>query len=131
MTLSSPLLITSRLMPGFQVGGATVSLDCDRVDASGRMVYQVFIDLPDGTEHEITDLRSGVGGGSVRDGLSALCSFLSAAAESRAYSRHTGRKGDNEDLFPAAVVDWADQNSDEITDIGLQVEENPACCIED
>lgn len=125
MRISSPFEITSRLMAGFRVGGGVVSIEYDTRESSGRTRYRVFIDLPDGTEHEINDLRSGCGGGSIAEGLSSLCSFLSAAAESYSYRMRTGRPGENEDLFPAAIVEWAYQHADEISLFGIELDENP------
>lgn len=43
--------------------------------------------------------------------MSALLSFLEACAESRTYGDGTG---ENSDLFPAHVGEWAEQYSDEI-----------------
>jgi hypothetical protein len=125
MTLRAPFKISSRLMPAFELGGATVSLAVGRTDREGRTVYQVYIDLPDGSEHAVTDLRSGCQGGSVREGFSALLSFLGAAAESRQYRERTGRAGENEELFAPAVVEWAAANSDELSMIACELEEQP------
>lgn len=86
MILHPPFEISARLMPAVQIGGATLSLTVSgRRTADGRDIYEAWIDLPDGTEHEITDLRSGCQGGKVQEGMSALLGFLSAAAESRLY----------------------------------------------
>lgn len=110
-------------MPGLQIGGAWLSLGQGPRNNEGRTVYGCFIDLPDGSEHEITDLRSGCQGGGVQEGFASLLSFLGAAAESYAYRMRTGRSGENEDLFPAPVVEWAYQNSDEIAMLQLEIEE--------
>src|SRR3990167_5816571 len=123
MILHPPLIITARLMPGLLIAGAFISLDCGRVSRDGRTIYQVWIDLPDGSEHEITDLRSGCGCGSVQDGLENLLGFLGAAAESRQYWERTGMQGENEELFPPAVVDWAVENADEISLLQCDLEE--------
>ncbi len=126
MKLHAPFEISARLMPAVRIAGATLSLNLSgRQTSDGRDVYVCWIDLPDGSEHEITDLRSGCQGGSVQEGMGALLSFLSAAAESRQYRERTGRKGENEDLFPAPVVDWAADNSDEISLIASEIEETP------
>jgi hypothetical protein len=47
------------------------------------------------------------------------------AAESRQYRERSGRAGENEDLFPAAVVDWAAAESDEISSLAMEIEETP------
>lgn len=110
-------------MPAIKIGSAWISLDCGKTTSEGRTRYNVWIDLPDGTEHHITDLKSGCGGGDVQSGFVALLSFLGAAAESYSYRQRTGRKGENEDLFPANVVEWAYQNSDEITMLECELDE--------
>jgi hypothetical protein len=121
MILHSPLIITARLMPGVQVGDGFISLECTGAN-DGFVVYSCFIDAP-GFEHEVTDLRSGYGRGSVAKGLASLLSFLEAAIESRQYRERTGRGGENEDLFPAHVLDWACGHADEITMLQYELEE--------
>lgn len=126
MILHAPLIITARLMPGLQIENGTISLALPRSRAaSGRDHYVVWIDLPDGSEHEIADLRSGCQGGSIQEGLASLLSFLGAAAESRRYRESTGQQGENKDLFPAAVVDWTCENLDEIDPLSYDLEEEP------
>ena len=126
MILHSPLIITSRLMPGLKIGDGFISLGYSARSRDNRMVYQVWIDLPD-SEHEVTDLRSGCGGGGIQDGLANLLGFLGAAAESRQYrERNGGTEIDpngNEGIFSPAVVDWASENSDDISDIAYELEE--------
>lgn len=127
MKLHTPFLITPRLMAGVNINGTFLSIGNGPRNADGRTRYGVFIDLPDGTEHEVTDLQSGCGGGGVRDGMENLLGFLGAAAESYSYRQRTGRQGENEDLFPAKIVEWAAQNDDEISMTRLEIEENPGC----
>ncbi len=132
MKLSTPFEIGSRLMPAVRVGTCTISCDLSgRQTRDGRDIYTAWIDLPDGTEHEITDLRSGCQGGSIRDGMACLLSFLSAAGESHNYARRSGRSGDNADLFEPAIVEWAAMNTDELSMLEPEIEENPACVEED
>ena len=113
-------------MAGLKIGGAFISLGYGPRSSDNRMVYQVWIDLPDG-EHEITDLQSGCGGGGIQDGLASLLSFLGAAAESRqhrAWQCYSEIDPDsNETLFSPAVVDWASENSDEISMLACELEE--------
>lgn len=125
MQLKPPFAISSRLMPAVRVGNAWISLDLGSITRDGRTRYKVWIDLPDGSEYEIDDLRSGVGRGSVQDGMASLLGFLSAAAESYDYRQRTGRAGENEDLFALAIVEWASANSDEISLLQLEIEETP------
>lgn len=122
MKLSAPFLISARLAPALHIGSAFISYDAG----------QFVIDLPDGSEHTVTDLhtpRCTVRG--VNDApcsmlqcqFAALLSFLSACAESRAYAAHTGREGENADLFPDNVGQWAEENSDEISCLACEIEE--------
>jgi hypothetical protein len=124
MQLKKPFIITPRLLPGLQIGGAFISIEYDGA-ASGRALYRYHIDLPDGTEHSAADLRSGVGGGSLQSGVESLLSFLGAAAESYDYRLRTNRKGENEDLFPPAITEWAALYSDEISMVQTEIEETP------
>lgn len=123
MKLQSPIIITPRLMPGLQIGKAFISLGDGPRNAEGRTQYGCFIDLPDGSEYLIDDLRSGCQGGTIQEGLASLLAFLGAAAESYGYRMRTGRMGDNEDLFAAPVVEWAYQNSDEIGMLEIELSE--------
>src|SRR5262249_32120754 len=105
MILHPPFIITSRLMAGITVGGGYLSIGYSHVNSQGRIVYDVWIDLPDGQEFHVTDPKSGCGGGDLQGGMESLLSFLSAAAESYAFRLRTGREGENEDLFEPAVVE--------------------------
>lgn len=110
-------------MEKIEIGNATILLDAVDTDRDGRTVYGYSIRIG-GVEptYQARDLKSGCQGGTEREGLASLLSFLSAAAESRQYRERTGRGGDNEDLFPAEVVDWACQFSDEIAVASLELE---------
>lgn len=123
MTLHPPLAISPRLLPGVQVGDGWVSWD------HGRTVG--YVDAP-GIDHVITDMRPGLSGRTgepeeqVRDCLGGLLAFLGACGESRWLSeRRTGdpMAGENSDLFPEDVGAWAQQNSDEIGMLRLELEE--------
>ncbi len=133
MVLHPPIEITSRLMVGVRVAGASLSIDYGDTDRDGRTVYDIWIDLPDGSEHHIEDLRSGCQSGNLQAGLCSLFTFLGAAAEARQYRERTDRSIDdtNEKLFDQAIVDWAAANSDEITGLGLELEEATEALIEE
>lgn len=87
------------------------------------MRYRWFIDIG-AQEFTGGDLQSGCQGGDLRDGLGSLLSFLGAAVESY---RYAGADGENADSFPLPVVEWAAQNSDEISMSQLEIEENENC----
>jgi hypothetical protein len=117
MKLSEPFLISSRLLASVRVGGAEIGIEVDGVDRDNRDVYHYVIDLPDGSTHEGRDLKSGVGGGTVRDGMRSLLSFLSC--------------GDQvSELFPPEVAEWADAHEDEIAMVAVWIDEKPECCDE-
>lgn len=123
MKLHPPFQISSRLMPALRIGDAWLSLNIGPRNNEGRIQYVIWIDLPNGSEHEVNDMRSGCGGGSVQDGFANLLGFLSAAAESRRYREGGHGDGENEDLFVPAVVDWATENDDEISMLRCEIEE--------
>lgn len=131
MIVKAPFFITSRLEPGIKVGDAVLSIDFaseSRVD--GRAVYRVSIDFADGTEFVDESLKSGVGGGSLREGMASYLAFLGAAVESSRYGRNwlDGPKGDGAaDLFPKHVVEWADQHDSEIAAVQWEIEETKDC----
>lgn len=128
MKLNSPFVITSRLLPGlhFRDGEklSEISITFDGTTGDGRARYRYYIDAP-GLEHTANDLKSGCGGGSLQEGMESLLSFLSACVESRNYSRRTGRDGENSDLFPDHVAQWAANHSSEIEMAHFEISEAP------
>lgn len=118
MKLSSPLLITPRLLPGVQISDSWISIShYSRRD--GRSMYQYFIDTPE-FEHEGHDITVRIG--HEQRALSTLISFLSVAAESY-HSVLVGRQSENADLFPKNVMEWAYQHSDEISLLDCELNE--------
>lgn len=121
MLLKDPVVITGRLMPGVKVGDAFVSIEySDRAGRDGRVRYRWYADLADGREFTGDDLQSGCGGDGLQGGLESLLSFLGAFAESWRYG---GADGENADLFPEGLAEWAMQNSDEISMLQIELEE--------
>lgn len=128
MKLHQPFIITGRLMAGLEINKAFISMSAGPRDAEGRTQYQCYIDLPDGSEHVVADLRSGCQGGTLQEGFVSLLSFLGAAAES--YRQHgcDWKRIDslhNASMFPRAVSAWAYECSDELSMLGLEIEETP------
>ncbi len=112
MTLRSPFQISSRLLPALHIAGAWMQLEYSRIPRrEGRTRYRWTIDLPNGESFSKDDLQSGCQGGNLQEGFESLLSFLDAAGESYNYR---GPDGENADLFPPAVVQWAADNSDQI-----------------
>lgn len=122
MQLKPPFEISARLLPSVRIENTWISI-CFDGKSEGRAVYRYFIDNPD-FEYENNDLRSGVGGCSLQSGMESLLSFLGACAESRRYSRGRDCAGENADLFPDNVGQWAESVSDEISLLQCEIEEN-------
>jgi len=122
MKLLEPFKISPRLLPGLQIEGAWVQLEySERPGRDGRVRYRWTIDLPDGSEHTGDDLQTR--SASLQSAFGDLLSFLGACAESVAYTRRTGRKTENAELFPAPVAEWADSCSDELSMLRYEIEE--------
>lgn len=120
LTLRHPFVIGSRLLPAVRVGGAEISIEYAG-QSEGRAVYRHYIDLPGSRRAAIVeDIRSGVGNATLRGGMSALLSFLYAAAT----------QSDMHGEFPGRVEEWARQNSDEISLVQMEIEETRDCCVE-
>lgn len=112
MTLSSPFLISSRLLPAVSIGQGqeqiTVSLS-----PSG-----FILDGPFG-EHKVTGLRLSPLCKSIESAFETLLSFMSAAAES---FRYRGMDGENSDLFPAEVTEAIAQVSSELECVQFEIQ---------
>ena len=118
MKLYPPFIVTSRLCPGLRLGAATLSLTGIDQSSEDRDRACFVIDTPDGGSFE-DSVRSGVGGfkGPVET-FEAFLSFLMAAAESLEYEqRNPGMTGENTDIFPRHVVEWAADNISEILSV--------------
>ena len=125
MEISSPLCITSRLLPGCRIGDAEISIEYAHFTLDGRQAYRYFIDLGE-YAYQKNDLASGVGGGTLQESLESLLGFLGAFAEAIAYRDPTGKTGsDNEDLFPVMLGEWATANADEIAMMEIKLREHP------
>lgn len=126
--LREPFFISSRLIPSVRAGETVIGIDYAKICPDGRVQYRYYIDFPDGTEHVGEDLKSGVNGGTLREGMESLLSFLSACGES-SNPRHGG-DGENADLFPPKVAEWCYLNQSEIDSVRIWVEETEGCCVE-
>jgi hypothetical protein len=129
LELHHPFSISSRLLASLRLpDGGTISIETTgKQGEHGRPYYNYFIDLPDGQEFEGDDLQ---GFGGLQAMFESLLSFLGAAAESYAFRMRTGEQGENEDLFPAPVVEWAHQNSDELDCLRCEIEETEGLIVE-
>lgn len=119
MRLSPPFIISPALAPGLRIGNvATLSLLDTEVTHENR--DRVRFELhTDAFTYVDDQLRSGVGGfRSPVEAFESFLGFLEAAAESYNYEQFTrgARKGENTDLFPPHIVEWAADHSQEICD---------------
>lgn len=115
----SPCIITSRLMEGVQLSdGTTISIEAIGRTSEGRVRYRYFLDFEEGPEaYSASDLRSGCGESvDHRAMLATLLNFLGACAESFP-------DGENADLFPREVGEWARGMSDELAMLRLEIED--------
>lgn len=98
-----------------QISDAHVTIEHDGQTVEGRQQYTYVIATPH-WEYVGNDLSSGVGVDVDEPGmLATLAGFLYACAESRAFARRAGHgRGENSDLFPEHVGEWAEQNADEL-----------------
>lgn len=123
MELHSPFSISARLLPCLRIGTVDLQLQYVRTTGEGRAVYRWTIDGIGRKSYSGEDLKSGCQGCTLQEMFGSFLSFLGAAAESY---RYRGKNGENADLFPLAVSKWAAQNSDEISMLGMEVEETDA-----
>jgi hypothetical protein len=122
MQILPPLIITSRLLPGFKFpDGSELSIDYAllRNTRGGPTKYIYTIDI-ENKSYQSSDLRSGMHGGNLQNGLESLLSFLTAAGDS--YRAH-GMQGENSDLFAAEVTEWAYQHYEELTMLAVELAE--------
>jgi len=117
-------------MAGVKIGDTTISIGwSDRAGDDSRSRYHYWIDTPD-FEYNDDDLQSGRQGGDLQEGMESLLSFLGACAESIDYQTRTEQETENTDLFPAHIGEWACENSDEISMLQCEIEENKELIVE-
>lgn len=132
LRLSAPFEISPSLQPALRVGQAWVCLErSSRPGREGRDRFQWTILLPDGSEHSGEDLQSGCNGASLQGMFGTLCSFLSACGESWNYCARNGERGENADLFPAPVAEWASGETDTLVMLSVEIEESDSVMIEE
>ena len=110
MTLSSPFIISARLLPAVSIGKGSEQITVS-LSPSG-----FILDGPFG-EHKVTDLTLR-GNPSIESAFETLLSFMSAAAES---FRYRGMDGENSDLFPAEVTEAIAQVSSELESVWFEL----------
>lgn len=130
MELNQPFTIGPNLDEGIQIGKDWITLRYSyNRGTEGRTRYK-YTFLINGSEYTGSDLQSGCQGGDLLEGFKSLLGFLMAAVESFEYSERTGRKGENTDLFPMPVVQWARENKYAIEDMMCVLEESENAIVE-
>lgn len=98
------------------IGKARLTVAVDGRTSEGRTVYRYTVCTPSGANYSNNDLRSGCQGGDQQEGMFSLLAFLSACAESYP-------DGENADMFPIGIAEWAAANQDEIDSMQCRLEE--------
>ena len=110
-----------------KIGNLTVTVDySDRRNEHGAQSYRWTVAGADGetlwTDADLHGPRMGADP-EPREMLGTFLAFLSAALESRSYRQRTGREGENEDLFPPAMLDAFEGYADEVSMARIEIEE--------
>jgi len=114
MKLHDQFIITSTLSPGIKIGDGILHLTDVQVAEEGRDLATFLLVTPE-FEYVGDQLRSGVGGFQSTVGIFvSFLGFMLAAVESAEYEMRTGLQGENTDLFPKHVVEWALEHKDAI-----------------
>ena len=116
MILHEPFIIGARLLPALQIGDATLSLasaswaEHRDGDSGRRVAFGFYLDTPE-FEYFDDNMHSGCRGPMLVSAFENFLGFLEAAIESYDFEiRRPGCKGENTDLFPRHVVEWAYDN---------------------
>lgn len=123
--LNAPIQIAPNLAAGVCVDGHWVTIEYSEKPPvrTNRTRFKYSVLFPDGTEESGDDLESGYGGANLSKGLETLLSFMSACGESRAYEQRTGEEGCNSKLFSDRVGEFCSQYQDELSILGIEIEE--------
>lgn len=120
--VEAPFIIGSRLMAAYVVEGfATFHIEpMEETDSlyGSRWRYHIIVEEPGGKViHEDTDLESGVGNDVMLvDSLDNFLGFMGAAGDAYAFEMRNGEgSSENGNLFPADVMEWCYQNSEDLS----------------
>lgn len=124
MKLTQPLIITTRLLPGVQIGDGFVSIEEHGYSSDDRIVWKYYIDGPD-WEYSDHNLKSEVGGETLQEGLALVLSSLESAVRLYEYN---GLEMDDDDrnvrMFPDYVTLWASRHSCKISMLWMELDES-------
>ena len=134
MILKPPFVITPRLVPGLEVGGAWLHLLGVAAGREGRHVATMVFDFQNGTEYIDSTMQSGVGGfRGVVVIFDTYLTFLLAAVETYEHNvRNYGRyiTPEPEAGFPRYVVEWAANHKDELECIQCEIQNEDGEAVE-
>ena len=124
ITLNPPLIITSRLLPGVRVDDLQISIEpTGRSGKHNKPQWRYYLDFI-GDEHIESHVDDDLHGhGDHRKMLASLLSFMSACGEGIAYQERKGRQSENADLFPPHIGQWCRLHTDELSLIGMELDE--------
>ena len=123
MQIHKPMIITSRLLPGIRIGNAEISIEPAGETQDGRNRFRWYWDH-EKIECSETDLKSRVGGCGIEEMMESLLGFMAACGESYGYAmRRPNSNPENLDLFPEQMHEWCYLNSDELSMLGIEIEE--------
>lgn len=130
MKINHPCIITPRLLPGVQINDAFISIEYAGITSDNRDKYKIYLDTPT-LEYEADDLASGVGGGTLQEGLESALGFMHACGESYAWQERHGKDDEdsNAKLFPKDVAAWCAANSDELSMLECELEETEGAIV--
>lgn len=122
ITLSPPLEITSRLLPGITVDGVSMSAEpTGKHDRCGRAVWRLIFDkYAPGKRYRSYVDETLAGPRSYAAAVETALAFLLHSAGAYASG---GWNDEEARLFPRPVVAWAAQNSSELESIQLELSE--------
>ena len=116
MLIKPPFIIGSTLTPALKIGDSVLHLTAVQVAEDGRDRATFLLVTPE-FEYEDDKLKSGaMGFWGIVGIFESFLRFMQAAIESADYEERTGFTGENTDLFPRHVVEWAMDHRYEIED---------------
>lgn len=113
--LTSPLIISSRLLPAIQIGGATLSIDFAGYSDDNRCMTRFYVDTPDGELYDGEGPSMGVGQEyDPRECLGSALVFLS-------YDGERWPHAEDGFYYSGAVAAWASTHADDLSIAGMEL----------
>lgn len=113
--LTSPMIISSRLLPAIQIGGATLSIDFAGYSDDDRCQTRLYVDTPAGTLYDGVGPSMGVGQEyDPRECLGSALVFLS-------YDGERWPHAEDGFCYSGAVAAWASTHDDDLSIAGMEL----------